>query len=102
MDLQISAQLRETIASVWALAQSRFKANTMRWMDGTFPWENMKKLAGLDPQGMPVADEYGEPHAGTACRCGNGGSCRRCICRLWIAMCGSLGPVFGRAGRPCR
>ena len=45
MDFNISAQQREMIASVRSLAQTEFKANAMRWMDGTFPWENMKKLA---------------------------------------------------------
>ena len=31
----------------------------MRWMDGTFPWENMKKLADLGVLGMSVPEEYG-------------------------------------------
>jgi alkylation response protein AidB-like acyl-CoA dehydrogenase len=59
MDFQISAQQREMIASVRSLAQTQFKANAMRWMDGTFPWENMKKLAELGVLGMSVPEEYG-------------------------------------------
>jgi alkylation response protein AidB-like acyl-CoA dehydrogenase len=59
MDFQITAQQREMIASVRALAQSEFKANAMRWMDGTFPWENMKKLAALGVLGMSVPEDYG-------------------------------------------
>ena len=59
MDFQISAQQREMIASVRSLAQTEFKANAMRWMDGTFPWENMKKLAELGVLGMSVPEEYG-------------------------------------------
>ena len=59
MDFQISGQQREMVASVRALAQSTFKANAMRWMDGTFPWENMKKLAELGVLGMSVPEEYG-------------------------------------------
>ncbi|HEY4043320.1 MAG TPA: acyl-CoA dehydrogenase family protein [Rhodopila sp.] len=59
MDFQISAQQREMIASVRSLAQSEFKANALRWMDGTFPWENMKKLAALGVLGMSVPEEYG-------------------------------------------
>jgi alkylation response protein AidB-like acyl-CoA dehydrogenase len=59
MDFQISAQQREMIASVRSLAQTEFKANAMRWMDGTFPWENMKKLADLGVLGMSVPEEYG-------------------------------------------
>ena len=37
MDFHISDQQREMVASVRDLAQSVFKANAMRWMDGTFP-----------------------------------------------------------------
>jgi alkylation response protein AidB-like acyl-CoA dehydrogenase len=59
MDFNISAQQREMIASVRSLAQTEFKANAMRWMDGTFPWENMKKLAELGVLGMSVPEEYG-------------------------------------------
>src|SRR3984885_7526604 len=59
MDFQINAQQREMIASVRSLAQTEVKANAMRWMDGTFPWENMKKLAKLGVLGMSVPEEYG-------------------------------------------
>src|SRR6201995_2312850 len=59
MDFQINAQQREMIASVRALAQTAFKANAMRWMDGTFPWENMKRQAELGVLGMSVPEEDG-------------------------------------------
>jgi alkylation response protein AidB-like acyl-CoA dehydrogenase len=59
MDFQISTEQREMIASVRSLAQTEFKAKAMRWMDGTFPWENMKKLAELGVLGMSVPEEYG-------------------------------------------
>ncbi len=59
MDFNISAQQRDMIASVRSLAQTEFKANATRWMDGTFPWENMKKLAELGVLGMSVPEEYG-------------------------------------------
>ncbi len=59
MEFQIGAQQREMIASVRDLAQTQFKPNAHRWMDGTFPWENMKKLAHLGVLGMSVPEEYG-------------------------------------------
>jgi alkylation response protein AidB-like acyl-CoA dehydrogenase len=59
MDFQISAEQREMIASVRSLAQTEFKSKAMRWMDGTFPWENMKQLADLGVLGMSVPEEYG-------------------------------------------
>jgi alkylation response protein AidB-like acyl-CoA dehydrogenase len=59
MEFQIAPQQREMIASVRQLAQDEFKPNAHRWMDGTFPWENMKKLAHLGVLGMSVPEEYG-------------------------------------------
>src|SRR6202051_2214795 len=59
MDFQISAEQREMIASVRSLGPTCFKPNAMRGMDGTFPWENMKKLAEIGVLGMSVPEEYG-------------------------------------------
>ncbi|MGE0224605.1 MAG: acyl-CoA dehydrogenase family protein [Acetobacteraceae bacterium] len=59
MDFQLSPQQREMIQSVRDLAQREFKPIAQRWMDGTFPWENMKKLAELGVLGMSVPEEYG-------------------------------------------
>src|SRR6202008_4784669 len=59
MDFHISEQQREMVASVRDLPQHVFKPNAVRWMDGTFPWENMKKLAELGVLGMSVPEEYG-------------------------------------------
>jgi alkylation response protein AidB-like acyl-CoA dehydrogenase len=59
MDFQINPQQREMVASVRALAQGEFKQTAGKWMDGTFPWTNMKKLAELGVLGMSVPEEYG-------------------------------------------
>lgn len=59
MEFRISDQQRDMLSSVRELAQTVFKPNAMRWMDGTFPWENMKKLAELGVLGMSVPEEYG-------------------------------------------
>jgi alkylation response protein AidB-like acyl-CoA dehydrogenase len=59
MDFHISPQQREMIASVRALAQTEFRHTAGKWMDGTFPWENMKKLAALGVLGISVPEEYG-------------------------------------------
>ena len=59
MDFQITAQQRGMIASVRSLAQREFKPTAIRWMDGTFPWRNMKLLAELGVLGMSVPEEYG-------------------------------------------
>src|SRR6516164_7114245 len=59
MDFHISPEQQQMIASVRELAQSEFKPKAGRWMDGTFPWENMKQLASLGVLGMSVPEEYG-------------------------------------------
>jgi alkylation response protein AidB-like acyl-CoA dehydrogenase len=59
MDFRVGAEQREMVAAVRELAQSEFKANAPKYMDGTFPWENMKKLAAMGVLGMTVPEEYG-------------------------------------------
>lgn len=59
MEFKIGAEQREMIAAVRHLAQSEFKQDAPKWMDGTFPWPNIKKLAGLGVLGMSVPEEYG-------------------------------------------
>src|SRR3981189_245316 len=47
------------VSTVRELAQSEFRERAQRYMDGTFPWENMKPLAELGVRGMAVPEEYG-------------------------------------------
>lgn len=59
MEFKIGTEQREMIAAVRELAQSEFKQDAPKWMDGTFPWPNIKKLAALGVLGMSVPEEYG-------------------------------------------
>ena len=59
MDFRIGTQQREMVAAVRDLAQAEFKPNAGRYMDGTFPWDNMKSLAAMGVLGMTVPEEYG-------------------------------------------
>src|SRR5271169_7070185 len=59
MDFQLTEQQRRMVAAVRDLAQGEFKANARKYMDGTFPWENMKKLADIGVLGMSVPEQYG-------------------------------------------
>ena len=47
------------VATVRELAQGEFKNDSLKYMDGTFPWDNMRKLAKLGVLGMTVPEEYG-------------------------------------------
>ena len=59
MTSQLTAEQRQMIATVRELAQSEFKNDALIYMDGTFPWDNMRKLAKLGVLGMTVPEDYG-------------------------------------------
>ena len=54
MDFQLSTEQREMVNTVRALTQEKIKPRALKYMDGTFPWENMKELAELGVLGMAV------------------------------------------------
>ena len=57
--MTITSQQRQMIGTVRDLAQAEFRNDALKYMDGTFPWENMRKLAKLGVLGMAVPEEYG-------------------------------------------
>jgi alkylation response protein AidB-like acyl-CoA dehydrogenase len=59
MKFQLSSEQRALVGTVRDLARNKFKDRVMKWMDGTFPWENMRELAELGVLGMSVPEEYG-------------------------------------------
>ncbi|GGE45613.1 acyl-CoA dehydrogenase [Agaricicola taiwanensis] len=59
MDFSISSDQRAMVGTVRELAQGEFRHSAHKWLDGTFPWENMRKLAEIGVMGMAVPEEYG-------------------------------------------
>ncbi len=59
MFTSLSDEQRQFVTSVRALAQGEFRTRALGYMDGTFPWENMRQLAELGVLGMAVPQEYG-------------------------------------------
>ena len=55
----LTAEQRQMVASVRKLAQGEFRNDALKYMDGTFPWDNMRKLAKLGVLGMSVPEDYG-------------------------------------------
>jgi alkylation response protein AidB-like acyl-CoA dehydrogenase len=55
----LSDEQRRFVQTVRDLAQSAFRARALDYMDGTFPWQNMRQLAELGVLGMAVPEEYG-------------------------------------------
>jgi len=59
VDFSLTEQQRSMVATVRELVENEFKPNAAKYMDGTFPWANMKKLAEIGVLGMSVPEEYG-------------------------------------------
>jgi alkylation response protein AidB-like acyl-CoA dehydrogenase len=59
MKVQLSAEQRALVETVRDLARSKFRDRALKYMDGTFPWENMHDLAKLGILGMSIPEEYG-------------------------------------------
>ena len=57
--MNLTSQQRQMIGTVRDLAQAEFRNDALKYMDGTFPWDNMRKLAKLGVLGMTVPEEYG-------------------------------------------
>ena len=59
MDFRLSDQQRSMVGAVRDLARGEFRGRAARYMDGTFPWENIHALAKMGVLGMSVPEEYG-------------------------------------------
>jgi alkylation response protein AidB-like acyl-CoA dehydrogenase len=55
----LTDEQRRFVQTVRDLAQSEFRPRALQYMDGTFPWENMRRLAELGVLGMAVPEEHG-------------------------------------------
>ena len=45
--MSLSDEQRRFVQTVRELAQAEFRPRALKFMDGTFPWENMRALAAL-------------------------------------------------------
>lgn len=59
MNFELSEEQRSIVRTVRELTQDKFKPNALKYMDGTFPWENIRDLAKIGVLGMAVPEEYG-------------------------------------------
>jgi len=59
MKFKLTDEQRSIVATVRALTQEKFKPNALKYMDGTFPWDNIRDLAKIGVLGMAVPEEYG-------------------------------------------
>jgi alkylation response protein AidB-like acyl-CoA dehydrogenase len=59
MEFALTPEQRSVVKTVRELTQDQFKPNALKYMDGTFPWDNIKALAEIGVLGMAVPEEYG-------------------------------------------
>ncbi len=59
MEFVLTPEQRSMIGTVRKLTQEQFKPNALKYMDGSFPWPNIKALAEIGVLGMAVPEEYG-------------------------------------------
>ena len=59
MPVSLADEQRRFVQTVRDLAQAEFRPRALKYMDGSFPWENMRALAELGVLGMAVPEEYG-------------------------------------------
>jgi alkylation response protein AidB-like acyl-CoA dehydrogenase len=59
VEFGLTEQQRSMVATLRELVDNEFKPNAHKYMDGTFPWPNMKRLAEIGVLGMAVPEQYG-------------------------------------------
>jgi alkylation response protein AidB-like acyl-CoA dehydrogenase len=59
LNFELTQDQRAMVSTVRELSQEKFKPNALKYMDGTFPWDNMRDLAKIGVLGMAVPEEYG-------------------------------------------
>ena len=59
MQFKLNDEQRSIVRTVRSLTQEKFKPNGLKYMDGTFPWDNIRDLAKIGVLGMAVPEDYG-------------------------------------------
>ena len=59
MDFKLSDEQREFVSVVRKACQKEFAPRAIKYLDGTWPAENMKRLGEIGVLGMAVPEEYG-------------------------------------------
>ena len=56
---KLTDEQRQIVGTVRELTQGEFKARGLAYMNGAFPWENIRRLADIGVLGMAVPQAYG-------------------------------------------
>ncbi len=65
LQFRLTDEQRRLVRTVRRVTQERIKPNALRYLDGGFPWDNLKLLAEIGVAGMTVPEAYGGLGLGT-------------------------------------
>ena len=58
--LKLTEEQRALIGAVRELARDKdWRTNSIKYLDGTYPWDNLNDLARIGVLGMSIPEEYG-------------------------------------------
>ena len=61
---KLTDEQKRIVGTVREVTQGEFKPRGLRYMDGTFPWDNIRRLAEIGVLGMAVPEDYGGAQLG--------------------------------------
>jgi alkylation response protein AidB-like acyl-CoA dehydrogenase len=61
---RLTDEQKRIVATVREVTQGELKPRGLQYMDGTFPWDNIRRLAGIGVLGMAVPEAYGGSQLG--------------------------------------
>jgi alkylation response protein AidB-like acyl-CoA dehydrogenase len=59
LQISLNEQQVQFVETVREITQGEFKPRGLQFMEGSFPWENIRRLAEIGVLGMAVPEEYG-------------------------------------------
>jgi alkylation response protein AidB-like acyl-CoA dehydrogenase len=59
LSFELNEEQRQMLDTVTRVRKDVIEPNAKKWLDGTFPYENMEKLGEIGILGMSVPEEYG-------------------------------------------
>jgi hypothetical protein len=57
--LSLTIEQKQLVQTVRRITQDEIKPRGLRYMDGSFPWDNVRRLAEIGVLGMAVPEEHG-------------------------------------------
>ena len=61
---KLTDEQKRIVGTVREVTQGELKPRGLQYMDGTFPWDNIRRLAEIGVLGMAVPEAYGGSHLG--------------------------------------